>query len=158
MKRSDLSVIANCYFSRLLSPYTDKIYDKYTSKPIVSKSEIYDMKRTIYVLNTYYHLRDCDILELVYETRAELMESPHIRDILNETEGYLTKLGKNINEIREILEFRELFQLLLEYPQKNLAFSQAMTHYVKNGTLSDFPPHIDQCILKYMKNMGESNF
>ena len=68
-------------------------------------------------------------------------------------DGYLTQLGRTQREITELLEFSELFRILLETPQKMLAFSQAVTANVKDGTFPEVSSEIDRRVAGNLERM-----
>jgi len=154
MKLSELAPVARIYFGNLLSPYTDKIYTKYElNEPLISSSDIRYMRETLRILRDHYHLTDADILEMVHETRSLLKEEPHIQDLVEGKDGYLTQLGRTRGEITELLEFSELFRILLETPQKMLAFSQAVTANVQDGTFPEVSSEIDRRVAGNLERM-----
>lgn len=158
MKLSALSPVARIYFGNLLSPYTDKIYTKYDlNDPLISSSEIRYMRETLRILRNYYHLTDADILEMVHETRSLLKEEPHIQYLVEGKDGYLTQLGRTRREITELLEFSELFRILLETPQKMLAFSQAVTEKVTDGTFPEVSSEIDQNVAEHLNLLSQAD-
>jgi len=156
MKLSELAPVARIYFGNLLSPYTDKIYTKYElNDPLISSSDIRYMRETLRILREHYHLKDADILEMAHETRSLLKEEPHIQYLVEGKDGYLTQLGRTRGEITEILEFSELFRILLETPQKMLAFSQAVTSKVKDGTFPEVSSEIDRRVAEHLKRLSQ---
>lgn len=158
MKLSELAPVARIYFGNLLSPYTDKIYTKYElNEPLISSSDIRYMRETLRILRVHYHLKDADILEMAHETRSLLKEEPHIRDLVEGKDGYLTQLGRSQREITELLECKELFRILLETPQKMLAFSQAVTEKVKDGTFPEVSPEIDRCVAEHLNLLSQAD-
>lgn len=158
MKLSELSPVARIYFGNLLSPYTDKIYTKYElNDPLISSSDIRYMRETLRILRVHYHLKDADILEMVHETRSLLKEEPHIQDLVEGKDGYLTQLGRTQREITELLEFSELFRILLETPQKMLAFSQAVTANVKDGTFPEVSSEIDRRVAEHLNLLYQAD-
>jgi len=156
MKLSELAPVARIYFGNLLSPYTDKIYTKYElNDPLISSSDIRYMRETLRILRDHYHLTDADILEMVHETRSLLKEEPHIQDLVEGKDGYLTQLGRTQREITELLEFSELFRILLETPQKMLVFSQAVTANVQDGTFPEVSSEIDRRVAEHLKRLSQ---
>ena len=113
MKLSELAPVARIYFGNLLSPYTDKIYTKYElDDPLISSSDIRYMRETLRILRYHYHLKDVDILDMVHETCALIRVDPHIQDLVEGRDGYLTQLGRTREEITELMEFRALHSII----------------------------------------------